>query len=62
MLPSPTLIAVALRVPANAVLAPVNVAAVVEPDLIIKLPELFVNAHTVCHHLLVVHQHHLHQV
>ena len=44
MLPSPTLIAVALRVPANAVLAPVNVAAVVEPDLIIKLPELFVNA------------------
>ena len=44
ILPSPTLSAVALRVPANAVLAPVNVAAVVEPDLIIKLPLLFVNA------------------
>ena len=44
ILPSPTLSAVALRVPASAVLAPVNVAAVVEPDLIIKLPLLFVNA------------------
>ena len=35
---------VASTVPANNTFAPVNVAAVVEPDLIIKLPELFVNA------------------
>jgi hypothetical protein len=38
----PPSIDVAAKVPANVTLAPLNVAAVVVPDLIIRLPDVFV--------------------